>query len=242
MVNHMEEKQSVKESIIAKIKSGEIKMHPRLYFVLKAALIVSVIFVVALVALYISSFVLFITRANGTWFLPRFGPPGARIFFGSLPWFLILATIVLILILEFLAKKFAIIYRRPIVYSIIGIVLIVSLGVFALDRARFHPNLFRQARQGHWPIMESIYRQPGLTGLKDAHRGVVTELTDNGFKLKKLNDEILQITTDEKTRFFPDQNLDENDVVVVMGRRTDDTVLAKAVRRLDDEFEIFERR
>ena len=237
-----QQKQSFQESIIAKIKNGKIKMHPRLYFILKALLVALAIFAVVLTVLYCLSFTVFMMRANGAWFLPRFGPPGARIFFGSLPWFLILATIVLILILEFLAKKFAIIYRRPIVYSIIGIVLIVSLGVFALDRTRFHPNLFRQARQGHWPIMESIYRQPGLTGLKDAHRGVVTELTDNGFKLKKLNDEILQITTDEKTRFFPDQNLDENDVVVVMGRRTDDTVLAKAVRRLDDEFEIFERR
>ena len=77
---------------LEKITSGEIKMRPKTYFVLKAILIVLGIVFAVCFSLYIISFILFSLRSTGVLYLPGFGFPGIKAFFVMLPWILIAAS------------------------------------------------------------------------------------------------------------------------------------------------------
>jgi len=114
---------SISDKIFNKIKKEQIKMRPKIYFILKAVLIALTTLLVAFFVLFLVSFIFFNLRASGAWFLPRFGLPVIGIFFKSLPWLLILITIILIGVLEILVKRFSFAYRRPILYSILFIII-----------------------------------------------------------------------------------------------------------------------
>jgi len=230
---------SISEVVFEKIKTGEVKMKPKIYFILKTILIVLGVIVLVLFILYLISFILFTLRASGTWFLPGFGFSGMRVFLGSIPWVLILIAIVLIVALEVFAKRFAFVYRKPIFYSMVCIIIFVLLGSFIIDKTQFHSNLFWRAQGGGLPIMGKLYRDFNVTKFKDVHRGVIVEMIDQGFFLEKADGQILNIIIIPKTRFISGEAGDD---VIVMGTRDNGTVRAFGVRKVDDNFNVFSPR
>jgi len=140
------------EKILNKLRSGEFKMKPRIYFILKAILIILGTLIVALFTLFLISFISFALRTNFR---------GFGVLFSSIPWLLIIVAAFLIIVLEILFKHFAFTYRRPILYSVIGILIVVILGTLIIDRTPFHRGLFDRAREGRLPIFGPIYRNFG---------------------------------------------------------------------------------
>ncbi len=116
MTNNQEQK-SIKERVLEKIKSKHIKMRPKFYFVLKTVLLAVGFFMVGALVLFLISFISFHLRASGIWYLPGFGPRGWGIYLRLMPWFLILAGLILILMLEILSKRCSFVWRRPVIYS-----------------------------------------------------------------------------------------------------------------------------
>ena len=76
------------ESVINRIKSGEAKMAPKWFFVIKTVLFVGLIFMVSIFLLYSASLVLFFVKKSGVVFLPVLGLRGIEVFLVSLPWIL----------------------------------------------------------------------------------------------------------------------------------------------------------
>ncbi len=217
-------------------------MRPKIYFLLNTALIAGGIFLLGGFIIFLISFIHFHLQASGVWYLPGFGFHGLGIYLKLLPWFLIFTSVVLIFILEVLAKHFAFVWRRPIFYSLLAIILIVLAGSFIIDKTPFHSGLFLQARQGKLSLMAPVYREFGMSKLEDVHRGIVEDLTENGFLLKKADDEVLNIILTPETKFPFGKEIKAGDSVVVLGEREDDTVRAFGLRKIDDEFRHFERR
>ncbi|PIP23211.1 MAG: hypothetical protein COX90_03985 [Candidatus Nealsonbacteria bacterium CG_4_10_14_0_2_um_filter_38_17] len=234
-----QQQNSISDIVLNKIKSGGVKMRPKIYFVLKTILIIFGTAVLTLLILFLVSFIVFAMRASGTLFLPSFGVFGLRILFISLPWFLIFATVISVILMEILAKHFAIVYRRPIVYSILFIIILVLLGGIIIERTRFHPSLFWRSQEKRLPIMGGFYRDPSITRLQNVHRGIISEITSNGFLIKKPDNQMLTIIVTPDTQFLPGREIKEGEAVVVMGRREDDTVYAFGIRRIEDQFNMF---
>lgn len=232
----------IKETVFEKIKSGQVKMRPRLYFVSKTVLVVFGALAAGIFILFLISFILFALRASGLWFLPGFGLRGFRIFFISLPWLLILISGILIVVLEILVKRFAFVWRKPILYSLLAIILVVFLGSFLIDRTPFHSGLFLRAREGRLPLAGPIYRGFGMPESHGVHAGVVLEIIENGFRLKKPDNQLLTIVVTPDTQFSSEKEIKQGDTVVVMGERDDNTVRAFGIRKVENRFNIFERR
>lgn len=240
-INGEEQKKSITEAVLKKIKSGNIKMKPRVWFIFKTVLLISGVLALALFIAYLISFAFFSLRLTGAWFLPRFGPPGIRIFFSSLPWLLISIIVISILLLEIFAKKFSFVYRRPIIYSLLILIVIgVSLG-FLIERTPLHRNLFERAREGNLPAIGPVYRQ-GFPSIENVHHGIVSEVNDNGFKIETPRGEKLIVIIGPETRLQPEANIKENDEVVVLGERNDDTIQAFDVRKVERDFNLFRPR
>lgn len=236
-----QQQNSISNAVLNKIKSGEVKIRPRIYFVLKTALIISGAVVAVLFALYLISFIVFAMRATGIWFLPGFGFFGMRLFLTSLPWILILLALIFIVGLEIFAKNLTFVYRRPIIYSLLAIIVFAFVGGFIIDRVKFHENLFWRAQERRLPIMGNFYRHPNITEPRDVHRGVVSEITNSSFRIKKPDNQSLTIILRPETQLPLGKEIKEGDIVVVMGRQDDDTVYALGIRRIDDQFDTFGR-
>lgn len=240
-LNNQQQKNSISDKILNKIRSGEVKMRPKIYFILRAVLIVLGVVAVALFALFLISFINFNLRASGSWFLPGFGFRGLGIFFSSLPWLLILIAVLLIIVLEVLVKQFSFAYRRPILYSILGIILLVFLGSFIIGKTQVHPGFFWRAQEGKLPVAGQFYRGYGISRLHGAHTGVVSELTDNGFRIETNDGQILTVVIAPKTRFPFGISVKENDTVMVLGERDNDTIQAFGIRKITDDLKVFPR-
>ncbi len=231
-------KKSIREEISAKIKSGQVKMKPKAYFVFKICLLAFGVIALTLSSLFITSFIFFSIRAGGLLSLLKFGVPGIRILLFSLPWLLILGAGILIATSEIFAKHFSFVYRRPILYSGLAILLIVILGGSALERTRLHSNLFFLAQNGRLPIAGRIYREFGMPEIRDAHYGVVFEITNGGFRIKTPQGEEFNIIVTAQTQ-MPPEKITKGEIVIVLGERGDHTIYAQSIRDADENREFF---
>lgn len=229
-----DKKSNIVNKILEAIRNKEIKMKPKIYFVLKAVLAVLAIIVIALFVLYLISFIAFNMRLSGIWYLPGFGFPALRDFFILLPWLLISAALGLIIVLEIFVKHFTFAFRQPILYSLLAIIILVLLGNFIIARTFLHPYLFLKAREGRFPIPigESVYRGERFNNV---HRGIVSKINDNGFTIETYQKESLDIITFS----LPKIEVKENDEVVVFGKRDDGKVNAFEIRLIDDNIKEF---
>jgi len=238
-MNNQEQKNSISDNVLDKIKSGDVKMKPKIYFILRMVLLILGVMFLFSFIIYLISFILFSLRASGLLFLPKFGFLGIGILFGSLPWFLIFLAAILIVILEIFTKHFTFIYRRPILYSLLTIIVIVIAVSFLIEKTPFHSSLFLSAREKHLPLIGPFYRNYGAPSLHNVHRGVVSEIIDNSFKIKTPRNETLTVVITSQTHLPPEKEIKEGDEVVVLGERNDDTVEALEIHQIEKDFDLF---
>lgn len=229
---------SISDAVFDRIKSGGVKMRPKIYFILKSIWAVFVIVFAVLFILYLVSFIVFSLRASGTWFLPRFGFPGIKIFIASFPWIPILIAVISVVLLEIFTKRFNFVYRRPILYSLLGIIIIVLAGGFLLERTTFHSNLFLKAQKERSPGIGYFYRDFGAPPMKDAHFGLVSKVTENGFLIQTPRNETTTIMTTEETR-LPSEEIKEGDRIMVLGKMINGEVQAFDIRKIEENFNLF---
>lgn len=231
-MNRNLKKQSLTEKVINRVEKEQVKMKSKTYFVLKTILFSLITLFTALFALFFISFIIFSLRTSGVWFLPGFGFRATGIFLVSLPWFLILIAIILIIVLELLVKKFSFAYRRPILYSVLTIIILTILGSFMITRTQMHSDFFWKAQEGKLPMAGRFYRELGSSKLSQVHNGIVSDVLENNFYLETVNGEILTVIIDSNTKFPLNKDISKNDRVVVLGKRNNGTIKAFGVHRI----------
>ena len=132
------------KTVLAKINSGQIKMKPKYYFILKVVLMCTVAFLVLTTSAVLVSFMIFSLRVSGRLFLLGFGGRGLIVFFITFPWFILLADVLFILLFERLVNHFKLGYRSPLLYTLGASAVIVIVGGFALDHISLHERLLHQ--------------------------------------------------------------------------------------------------
>jgi len=237
-MNDENNKKNISEAVLSKIKSGEIKMRPKMFFVLKLVLLILGAVTVILSALFISSFIFFTLKISGISLLPGFGFPGLKILFFSLPWLLIFGLIALIVTSELFIKHFHFIYKKPILYSVLAVIIIVFLGGFFINNIGFHANIFKQTRGGRFPLAEPFYREYGMPKSNEMHYGVVIQIEKNGFKIKNPRQEELLVSVSQKTR-MPKSEIKKDEIVIILGKRIGNIVHADNIRKANLDSDVF---
>ncbi|MEW6610234.1 MAG: hypothetical protein AB1352_01205 [Patescibacteria group bacterium] len=227
--------ESLRDKVLSSIKNGKVRMRPRWHFILKTALAISGGIILTLALLYLVSFIFFVLRVNGVWFVPVFGFYGVRTFFVSLPWLLIITSLIFILILETLVRHYSFAYRQPLLYSILGILILVIIGGFVVAQAPFHKKLMIRAQENRLPVTGPFYREFGMHRFRDIHPGIIASTTDDGFILRTRHGEMLTIMMASETRLPFGYNFIEGDGVVVFGERDDDSVKARGIVEVTNE-------
>lgn len=226
---------SIGEKILKKIKGKKIKMKPKSYFVLKTIILIAGIIFASILTIFLASFIIFLLRASGVLNFPAFGFRGLGMFFASLPWFLVIFIIIFVIILEFLAKRFSVVYQRPLVYSILGIVIVILLlGVF-IARTPMHSKLFRGAQEGKFPIVGSFYRERHIRPPDNVYFGTVSSLADDGFEIETEEGESFSVVISSEVYLSFAKDIKEGDMVMVIGDKDNSTIKALGARKITDE-------
>ena len=148
-------------------------------------------------------------------------------------------AVALIVILEVLVKHFSFAYRSPVLYSIFGIIVFVTLGSFIVDKTQLHPIFFQRAEQGRLPLAGSLYRDFNKDNIDNmmvdnVYRGAVVKKIDQGFFLKTVGGDILCVIVSENTKTPHKDNIEIGDSVIVLGEKKEGQIQAMGVRKIDD--------
>lgn len=146
------------DDILEKIKNNQVQMKPRWHFILKAVLTMVGGMILLFLIVYLISFIIFIERQSGAGFITSFGPRGWARFLVTLPWALIALSLVFIGVLELLVRRYEFAYRRPLLYSALGIIIVIGASVMVVDNIRFHDRFERFIERRHIPAIRLFYR------------------------------------------------------------------------------------
>jgi len=234
-MNNENHEKSIKNLVLNKIKENKAVMKPRWYFVLKAVLFVSGIVILSIALFYVISFILFILRQNGLYFITPFGFRGITIFLISLPWILVLVSIAFLITLEILIRKYSFSYRQPILFSLLFVFVTVAIGGFIVGETDFHKGMFKSANDHGLPIMGGMYRSYGLEEIKNICFCRIDEIIDTGFMVFDEGNNKIDVLVDENTRFPFEMKFKVGDSVLILGDLNDGVIKAIGMR-LSNEF------
>lgn len=223
---------SIRDNILKSIEAGRVTMKPKWHFVLRTSLLVIGIVLAVLALLYLISFIIFILHQTGSWFVPAFGMRGLTEFLLSFPWLMFVLAGLFILVLEILVRRYSFGYRKPLLYTILGIVVLVGAGGFIVAQTSFHRGLFDQARLEHLPFGGSLYREYGTPHRDNVVIGSITAIQADGYILQDRRDEIFQIITSDDTEYANDDDIQVGDSIVVFGNRDSNSIQALNIREI----------
>ena len=174
---------NLKEGILKKIRSHEVFMKPRSYFIVRVIALALVLGAILLISIFLCNFILFSIRISGHEPLLGFGPRGLFVFAKLLPWTLLTADIILILLFEWMLRKFSFGYKGPVLYLLLGLVVLTGSISFIIDRGTpFNDRLMRQQNERGLPYpLNNFYqhaRRPHLPG-ESVCRCTITSIEGN---------------------------------------------------------------
>lgn len=231
--------ESIKHLIIEKIKEGEANMRPRWHFILRTVLGIIGIIILILTSIYLVSFVIFAISSSGILTVSSFGFRGLKLFVLSLPWFIILAVLVFMVLLEFLVKKYAFSYKKPLLFSLIAVLILVVVGNFVVFRIGLHEKFFNYANRDGLPIMGGMYLSYVNHDLGSIHSGQVIGYSTSTIIIQDGAGRILSILVKPET-YFPmgSTSVGLGDYVMIMedsDSKTDD-IKAFGIRKISRNF------
>lgn len=239
-----DDKKNLKEKVLEAIQSGRVSMRPKWHFFFRAALLLIGVVLLSLLLLYFASFTVFSLRQSGAWFAPNFGPQGWSVFFHALPWLLILFSLLFILLLEVLVRRYSFVHRKPLLYSAIAIVLIAVIGGhFAaplhrrpfFEARRISPGEHPPAGRAGMPFMGEFYRRFGPPlRFADMHRGTVITLTPAGFILEETDGVTSTVLLSRHTRIHSRIPFESGDMVAVFGDEQGTEIRAFGIQKIEE--------
>lgn len=142
-------KDSIKNNVIKAIQDGKVAMRPKWHFILNAGLLFIGTVLALLALVYLVSFIIFAQSVshNVTEMLE------------TLPWIVVFLAVVFIIIVEILVRRYSFSYRKPLLYTTLGILALVVLTGFIISRTGLHDDLSDRAHRGELPFGGEIYRR-----------------------------------------------------------------------------------
>lgn len=229
---------TIKEKLIEKIQAGEVSMVPKWQFVLQTVLFAVGTVIVAVVAIYLLSFVLFALHRTGILFAPLYGWHGFMLFIVSSPWFLISLVGVFLVVLYLLVTHFSFSYKRPLVYSMVGTALLVVMTASLIHQTTMHERLEQFVDHHNVPGLAPMYRGIGEETRPDGMiTGVILAISDESITLQTKRGEEIFILLTSKTKLPRRGTLEVGQEVFVFGNKNDDEIEAFGVRPANGRFQ-----
>jgi hypothetical protein len=223
---------SFKEDILNKIKSEKVKMKPKLYFIVRPILFVFCLIMIVVFSIYFLSFLFFIFKINDGWALTSFGLRGVLALLMSLPWGIISFILLLMVVLETLLFRFSSVYRKPVLYSFLVLLVLISVISLAVGLTSFHDNMFLNRKLPWMGLYEGYER----IDFRNIHCGKVLGITDNGFVIEYMDDPAcMEVKVIVPQEFAKHKELKIGDIVILAGERKGPVINLIDLTKIDAE-------
>jgi vacuolar-type H+-ATPase subunit I/STV1 len=224
---------SIHDNILKAIEAGQVKMKPKWHFVARAVLLIVGTILLSLCIMYVASFIIFIMRQNGTYFVSGYGWHGVNVLLTSIPWILIGLTIVFIIVLQILIKKYSFGYGKPLMYSALGIIGLVIVGGLLLERTSIHQGIFKEAEDNRLSFFGAMYREFGEEHSDSITIGRIRELLANGYRIENPTSDNIMVIVTPQTKLPRGSMLQVGDVIFVVGHENQNIVEAEGIHVFD---------
>lgn len=228
----------IKDQIFEKIKSGEVSMKSKYYFLIKIILLAITIFITFLLTAFIVSYVLFSIKTSGNVILLGFGARGLYHFILTLPWIILAIDVLLILFLDWLLKSFRFGYNSPVLFLFIGTLASITLLAYLINLTSFHNSIMKISEDRRIPVAGDFYR-----GLRKSHGtqglfiGEVVSINGTStFYIKYSDygrdvDDTVRVVTPENFSVYS-MSISPGDRIFIAGDKNPDEIKAYGLRKL----------
>ena len=213
-MNNDESKKDIRKRVEERIKNRELKMKPKAYFFLKGLAFGFLLVFVFVFSFLITSFILFFFRKTHAYLMLRAGVPGLKLFLFSLPWLFIALFLFSVSLLGSLLRHFDFAWRKPLIYSLLFIIIFIPLVGFVILRTSFHEKMLQKAREDTLPLAGLIYKKHME---KDVCSGEVEEISEDYFVVTDRKGDTTRIIISPYS--FGEEEIEKEDSVLIIGRR-----------------------
>lgn len=233
---NLQPKKNIKEEVLNKIKTGQIGMRSKFYFLVKLGFLFALVVLIFFVSVFLLSFIIFSLNVEGSLFLIRFGSKGLYNFLFVIPWYLLVIDILLLILLDMLLKSFRFGYKRPVIYLFAGTFFVVTLVSTLLDFTSFHYDAMKNSHIKKVPFLPNIYEDvSSIIQKPGSWKGTVGKMDKNTFEFTYIiNREgetgFALVTAKEGVKIS--DYLKEGDLVFVAGNMTSDHITAYGIKKL----------
>lgn len=220
-------------TIMQAIRGDTVRMRSRLHHAIVGALWIGVGTLLVSTALFLVSFGIFVMRGNGLFATVHFGPRGFITLLTTLPWLILISTVGIVVLLEILASRFSCVYKRPLIYSLFGALLLVVLGGTLIAHSTVHETLLRMHQVRPMPGIGPLY-DSAIRTIDDVQIGTIVAYNTESVTIETRDGDVLRIQIQEETR-LPPVPLREKLTVVVLLDHDGTTPTALGIRPLKPE-------
>ncbi len=182
----------LKDEVLQKIRTGDVHMKSKSYFAWQVIALAFVAALIVIIAAWIVSFIVFSLSISERVSLLGFGWRGIRTFLLLFPWKLALVELVLIAFLNWLIHRFRFSYRSPLLYSLLGGLVLSGVLAWAMHSGSIQQVLLDQHYQNNLPVIGPLYdRLERPDDQPDVVRGIVIEIRPREITIKDIDNEIL---------------------------------------------------
>lgn len=228
--------QPPKSNIVDQIEKGQVKMKPKSLLLLQSTMQVVGTATLLLLTIYLVSYVLFQAKISGAVHLTDFGADGVLDLLLSLPKIILLLTAIFFILLIWSYEQFPVGYRRPLLFSIFGVVLIVGVAGTVVYKTPLHAYFYEELRGQHqFHLLGPLYRKPLSPKLHNGAVGQVTMLNPEFFAITSPSGQVFTVISssqDDTTYLWPPENIALEDWVIVRGKVDDLRIKAMQVQKI----------
>jgi hypothetical protein len=226
---------TMRQRILQAIHEHRLTMKPRWRMFLSTSFSFSTVGALALLLLFLESFLIYSVYQNGSAFLLRSGWAGILALFGTLPWLPITLGLGAAVGLGILINQRTQTYRLPFAYTL-GMVIAVILGCsYVIATTTLHPAIAGFVEAHNTPVLHPFYDSLPKT---EANQTVVGEVQDiQGQSMTVQNRQggtvRVQVQASERTGNSKKLNVKKGDVVVVIEKKQEQLLATNAAPAAD---------
>jgi len=151
---------TIKTTILDFVEKNKIKMVPRWQVLLYAGLgVVSLLFLFLLLV-FVVSLMLFVLSKYGVMYLPLFGFGATLAALQSVPLLLFGSAIVLVVLVEILARTYAFSFKKPIFITVLIVLTSATVISFLIALTPIHKEINNYAREHNIGFVSRVYERP----------------------------------------------------------------------------------
>lgn len=216
--------------VMKEIKKQNISKRSSNYFLLRNTILLITLAIIFVFTLYLLSLLIFIFNGNSLFGLTYFGFNGWILFIQSIPWLLVVLVILLILLLEFLSSHFSIVYKKPLLYSILTLLVITIVVSTLVSHTSLHQKAFMLSDEMRLPIAGFMYRNYTVRDNDRMHIGIVVSKDDDEIIIEKRKGEIIRVKVLDDTRLLDGIVPEIGTSIMVIGEVEGDIIEAQGIR------------